>query len=204
MGRRTKRCLDLVGATTAFVLGAPVLVATAVAIRASMGGPVLFSQERAGRNGHPFKIYKFRTMSQARGPDGALLPDHERLTRVGAFVRSTSMDELPQLWNVLKGDMSLVGPRPLLLDYLPRYDVRQARRHELKPGMTALSALHGRNLMTWEEQLELDVWYVDHVSLALDLEIMAKTVGKVLKREGIAQDGRVTRDTFRGSAGSTA
>jgi lipopolysaccharide/colanic/teichoic acid biosynthesis glycosyltransferase len=204
MGRRAKRCLDVVGAASGLVLGAPILAATAAAIRLSMGGPVLFTQERAGLNGRPFRIYKFRTMSDARGPDGAPLPDDQRLTRVGRFVRSTSMDELPQLWNVLKGEMSLVGPRPLLLEYLPLYDARQARRHEVKPGITTWNAVNGRNAMSWEQQFEYDVWYVDHVSLALDLKILAKTVGKVLQREGITQDGRATRDRFRGTAASSA
>jgi lipopolysaccharide/colanic/teichoic acid biosynthesis glycosyltransferase len=204
MGRRAKRCLDVVGAASGLVLGAPILAATAAAIRVSMGGPVLFTQERAGLNGRPFRIYKFRTMSDARGPDGAPLPDDQRLTRVGRFVRSTSMDELPQLWNVLKGEMSLVGPRPLLLEYLPLYDARQARRHEVKPGITTWNAVNGRNAMSWEQQFEYDVWYVDHVSLALDLKILAKTVGKVLQREGITQDGRATRDRFRGTAASSA
>ncbi len=199
MGRRTKRWLDLAGAATGLVLGAPVFLATAAAIQASMGGPVLFTQERAGEGGRPFRILKFRTMSDARGPDGELLPDAERLTRVGKFVRSTSMDELPQLINVIRGEMSLVGPRPLLLDYLPLYDARQARRHEVKPGITTWNAVNGRNLMTWEQQFEMDVWYVEHASVTLDLQILVRTVGKVLQREGVTQDGRATRDRFRGS-----
>jgi lipopolysaccharide/colanic/teichoic acid biosynthesis glycosyltransferase len=199
MGRRTKRLLDVVGAATGLVLGAPALVATAAAIRLSMGGPVVFTQERAGLNGRPVRIYKFRTMSDARGPDGAPLPDDQRLTAVGRFVRSASLDELPQLWNVLKGEMSLVGPRPLLLDYLPLYDERQARRHDVKPGITTWNAVNGRNRMTWEQQFEMDVWYVEHQSLRLDLEILARTVGKVIARDGITQDGRATRDRFRGS-----
>jgi sugar transferase EpsL len=167
-------------------------------VRASMGAPVFFRQERPGLRGVPFRLWKFRTMSDARAPDGSLLPDDERLTAVGKFIRSTSLDELPQLLNVLKGEMSLVGPRPLLMRYLPRYSARQAKRHDMKPGITGLTAVRGRNALTWAEKFEFDVKYVEDWSLALDARILFETVGKVLKRGGVSSTGHVTMPEFMG------
>lgn len=189
-----KRMLDVVGASAGLVLFAPIVAATALAVRVSMGTPVVFRQARPGQYGKLFTILKFRTMTNS-ATDG---PDEARLTSVGRFLRSTSLDELPQLWNVLRGEMSLVGPRALLVEYLPLYTARHARRHEAKPGLTTWNAVNGRNSLTWEEQFEMDVWYVEHQSMALDLKIIAMTVGKVLKREGITQQGRATRDRFTG------
>lgn len=196
-----KRAVDLLGAATGLVLGAPAMAAAAVAIRATMGAPVLFRQQRPGLHGKPFGLYKFRTMTDARGPDGELLPDAERLTPVGRFIRSTSLDELPQLLNVLKGEMSLVGPRPLLMRYLPRYSPRQARRHEVKPGITGLAQVRGRNTLSWNEKFEFDVQYVDEWSLALDARILLETVGRVLKREGISSGAHATMPEFMGTEG---
>jgi lipopolysaccharide/colanic/teichoic acid biosynthesis glycosyltransferase len=193
--------VDLLGAATGLVLGAPAMAAAAVAIRATMGAPVLFRQQRPGLHGKPFGLYKFRTMTDARGPDGELLPDAERLTPVGRFIRSTSLDELPQLLNVLKGEMSLVGPRPLLMRYLPRYSPRQARRHEVKPGITGLAQVRGRNTLSWNEKFEFDVQYVDEWSLALDARILLETVGRVLKREGISSGAHATMPEFMGTEG---
>jgi lipopolysaccharide/colanic/teichoic acid biosynthesis glycosyltransferase len=169
------------------------------AVRQSMGSPVLFRQVRPGYLGRPFRMYKFRTMRDARRPDGRPLPDVERLTAFGKFLRSTSLDELPELWNVLKGDMSLVGPRPLLPDYLPLYSHEQARRHDVKPGITGWAQVNGRNAIGWEEKLALDVWYVDHRSLPLDLRILFLTLKKVFLREGIDQGEGVTMERFRGT-----
>jgi lipopolysaccharide/colanic/teichoic acid biosynthesis glycosyltransferase len=163
-----------------------------------MGKPILFRQERIGAKGKPFTILKFRTMTMKRDNDGHLLPDALRLTRFGRFLRGSSLDELPELLNVLKGDMSLVGPRPLLMQYLDRYTPEQARRHEVKPGITGWAQVHGRNALTWEEKFTLDVWYVDHCSLSLDLRILLLTLWKVLKREGISQEGSATMTEFMG------
>jgi lipopolysaccharide/colanic/teichoic acid biosynthesis glycosyltransferase len=196
-----KAGLDRAAAAAGLVLLAPVLLATAGAIRATMGPPVLFRQERPGRGGRPFRVAKFRTMREARGPDGSPLPDAERLTRLGRFLRATSLDELPQLWNVLEGDLSLVGPRPLLVEYLPRYTPEQARRHEVLPGITGWAQVNGRNALTWEEKFALDVWYVDHWSLALDLRILATTMLRVLRREGISSEGHATMPEFTGTRG---
>ena len=176
-----------------------VLVVLAVLVRWKLGSPVLFFQYRPGQGGRLFKIVKFRTMIDARDASGQLLPDSERLTAFGRMLRSTSLDELPALWNVLKGEMSLVGPRPLLTEYLPLYTARQARRHEVRPGITGWAQVNGRNAIDWEQRLELDAWYVENRSLALDLKILWMTVGKVLKREDINQAGRATMDRFRGS-----
>lgn len=163
------------------------------------GLPVFFAQQRPGLHGKPFYIYKFRTMTNARDTNGQLLPDEQRLTRFGQFLRSTSLDELPELFNVLKGDMSLVGPRPLLMQYLERYTLEQARRHEVRPGITGWAQINGRNAITWEEKFKLDVWYVDNCSLWLDSKILALTIWKVLRREGISQQGQATMSEFLGT-----
>jgi lipopolysaccharide/colanic/teichoic acid biosynthesis glycosyltransferase len=198
-----KRAIDLSAAAVGLLLAAPVLVAAAVAIRVRLGRPVLFLQERPGLGGRPFRVVKFRTMREARGPDGQPLPDGERLTPLGRALRATSVDELPQLWNVLRGDVSLVGPRPLLMQYLPRYSPRQARRHEVLPGITGWAQVNGRNAISWEEKFDLDVWYVENWSLALDLRILALTVARVFRREGISRQGHATMPEFTGSAGKT-
>lgn len=195
---RIKRLIDVVGAAAGLALTGPAMAVAAVAVRVSMGAPVFFRQERPGLGGRPFRLWKFRTMSDARGPDGQLLPDEQRLTAVGQFIRSTSLDELPQLLNVLKGEMSLVGPRPLLMRYLPRYNARQAKRHDMKPGITGLTAVRGRNALTWAEKFEFDVQYVEQWSLALDARILLETVGKVLNRGGVSNQGHVTMPEFMG------
>jgi len=191
----TKRVLDVVGASVGLVAFAPVIAATAVAVRVVMGSPVLFRQVRPGLRGKLFTILKFRTMTTNTPGDQS---DEARLTKLGTFLRQTSLDELPQLWNVLRGEMSLVGPRALLVEYLPLYSPRHARRHDAKPGLTTWNAVNGRNSLTWEEQFEMDVWYVENQSLLLDLKIIAMTVWKVIKGEGVTQDGRATRDRFTG------
>lgn len=194
-----KRLLDLIVALTALIVLAPVLAVLALLVRAKLGAPVLFRQTRPGLHGKPFTLYKFRTMTDARDAQGNLLPDAERLTPFGRFLRSTSLDELPELWNVLKGDMSLVGPRPLLMQYLDRYTPEQARRHEVRPGITGWAQVNGRNALSWDEKFRLDVWYVDNMSLWLDLRIVALTVWKILKREGISQPGQATMEEFMGN-----
>jgi len=194
-----KRILDLAVALPGFFAVSPLLFLIALVIRLTQGKPVLFKQVRPGKDGKPFTIYKFRTMNNAIGPDGRLLPDEKRLTRLGKFLRATSLDELPELLNVLKGDMSIVGPRPLLMEYLDRYSPEQARRHEVKPGVTGWAQVNGRNALSWEEKFKLDVWYVDHWSPALDLKIIATTLIKVLKREGISAAGEATMPEFLGS-----
>lgn len=176
----------------------PVLAVVSVLVRRRLGSPVLFRQLRPGRHGHPFQLVKFRTMTDERGQDGELVPDEQRMTSFGAWLRSTSLDELPELLNVLRGNMSLVGPRPLLMEYLDRYTPEQARRHEVRPGLTGWSQVRGRNALSWEEKLALDVWYVDHWSLWLDLRILAETVVKVLARHGVAAHGHVTTPRFEG------
>ena len=191
-----KRGLDLLLTVPGLVIAAPILLAIAVLIRLRLGSPVLFRQSRPGLHGKPFVLLKFRTMTDQRGEDGELLPDGERLTRLGRYLRSTSLDELPELWNVLRGDMSLVGPRPLLLEYLPRYSPRQNRRHEVRPGVTGWSQVNGRNAPDWETRLEMDVWYVENRSLLLDLQILVRTVVTVLGREGINRDGHATAPKF--------
>ncbi len=180
------------------ILLSPVLLLTAICVRIAMGAPVFFRNERAGLNGRPFRLCKFRTMSDARDADGALLPDADRLTPFGAFLRSTSLDELPQLWNVVRGEMSLVGPRPLLTSYLDRYSPEQARRHETRPGITGWAQINGRNAIDWDDKFRFDVWYVDHVSLGLDLKILWSTLGKVVKREGISAENDATMPEFKG------
>lgn len=195
-----KRVIDIVGAASGLILLSPVIMLCAIAVARSMGRPVLFRQQRPGQGGRPFDMVKFRTMSDARGPDGRLLPDGERLTRVGRFLRSTSLDELPELWNVLVGDMSLVGPRPLLMAYLDRYTLGQARRHDVKPGVTGWAQVNGRNAISWEEKFALDTWYVDNQSLRLDLRILFATVMQVIRRKGINSAQAATMPEFLGSA----
>ena len=194
-----KRLLDVGAALVLLLLLAMPLVLLALVIRFRLGSPVLFRQRRPGLNGQPFEMVKFRTMTDARSPDGVLLPDAQRLTPLGRWLRATSLDELPELWNVLKGDMSLVGPRPLLMDYLPLYTPEQARRHECRPGITGWAQVNGRNAVDWVQRFELDVWYVDHQSLALDLRILWLTLRKVWQREGISADGEATMAKFKGN-----
>lgn len=193
-----KRLLDLLLATLALVLlGVPLLILVWL-VRRRLGRPVFFRQTRPGLRGKPFQMVKFRTMTDARGPDGQLLPDAQRLTPFGRFLRASSLDELPELWNVLKGDMSLVGPRPLLMEYLPLYSPEQARRHEVRPGITGWAQVNGRNALSWDEKFKLDVWYVDHRSVWLDIRILWLTVKKVLVREGISAQGEATMPKFTG------
>ncbi|MGN5352847.1 sugar transferase [Ralstonia sp. L16] len=194
-----KRCFDVLVAVVALLILALPLLALALLVRIKLGKPVLFAQIRPGMHGKPFRMVKFRTMTDARGPDGALLPDAERLPSFGRFLRATSLDELPELWNVLKGDMSLVGPRPLLMEYLPLYSTEQARRHDVRPGVTGWAQINGRNALSWEEKFELDVWYVAHQSFALDIKILWRTARKVLVREGISAAGEATMSRFTGS-----
>ncbi|HEY7107409.1 MAG TPA: sugar transferase [Acidimicrobiia bacterium] len=194
-----KRVIDVVGAAVALVVLSPLLAVVAVLVRLRMGSPVLFRQDRPGLGGRPFQLVKFRTMNDRRGPDGALLPDAERLTGLGRWLRRTSIDELPELLNVLRGDMSLVGPRPLLMEYLPLYTPEQARRHEVRPGVTGWAQVNGRNAVSWEDKFALDVWYVDHRSTKLDVEIVAKTVRQVVGGHGVSAPGHVTIEPFRGS-----
>lgn len=198
--RIAKRALDIAGATAGLVATAPLTVPAALAIRATMGSPVLFVQARPGLHGEAFDMMKFRTMRHLRPGEDMLASDADRITRLGQFLRSTSIDELPALLNVLKGDMSLVGPRPLLMRYLDRYTPEQARRHDVKPGITGWAAVNGRNLLSWNEKFELDVWYVDKASMALDLKIIALTILKVCKREGISSEGMATMPEFMGEA----
>jgi lipopolysaccharide/colanic/teichoic acid biosynthesis glycosyltransferase len=192
--RRLKAVIDRVVAAAALIVAAPVLALVAVAVRTGLGRPVLFRQVRPGLGGRPFALVKFRTMREGSGSDG------ERLTRLGRFLRACSLDELPELWNVLRGEMSLVGPRPLLAHYLDRYTPEQSRRHLVRPGITGWAQVHGRNAISWDERLALDVWYVDHWSLALDARILARTVGIVLARRGITAAGTDSMPEFRGSA----
>jgi len=193
-----KRWIDVAVAVSVLAAGAPVLAATAMAVWADVGRPLLFRQRRVGLGGRVFELVKFRTMKDAVDRDGRPLPDGERLTAVGRFLRAASLDELPQLVNVLRGDMSLVGPRPLLVEYLARYSPTQARRHEVKPGITGLAQVEGRNGLSWPEKLALDVFYVDHHSVALDLKILARTVVTVLRRDGISAAGAATMPVFQG------
>ena len=194
-----KRVLDLALTIPVLIPLAPVMAALALLVRLKLGSPVLFRQQRPGKGGRPFTLLKFRTMTGARDADGNILPDADRLTRFGRFLRSVSLDELPELFNVLKGEMSLVGPRPLLMEYLDRYSPEQARRYEVIPGITGWAQVNGRNATTWERRFRLDVWYVDNLSLRLDLQIIALTVWKALKREGVSQPGQATMEAFMGS-----
>lgn len=194
-----KRLFDIVVSAGALLVLALPLLVVIVMVRCKLGSPVFFTQVRPGMQGNPFKMIKFRSMTSERGPDGNLLPDEVRLTGLGRFLRSTSIDELPELWNVLKGDMSLVGPRPLLMEYLPLYSPEQARRHEVRPGVTGWAQVNGRNAISWEDKFKLDVWYVDNQSFWLDIKIILMTIKKVVVREGIAAEGEATMSKFTGS-----
>jgi len=194
-----KRCLDFILALILLVLFSPIMVVLALLIRLNMGGPVIFRQLRPGLHGRPFYLYKFRTMTDRVDERGKLLEDEKRLTPLGSKIRRYSLDELPQLFNVLKGELSFVGPRPLLMAYLERYNEEQARRHEVKPGITGWAQVNGRNAVNWEERFALDVWYVDNRSLALDIKILGLTLIKVLKAEGISSEGSATMPEFMGS-----
>ena len=193
-----KRLFDITAALAALLLLALPLALLTWQVRRKLGSPAFFRQVRPGMHGQPFEMVKFRTMTDARGADGALLPDADRLTPFGRFLRASSLDELPELWNVLKGEMSLVGPRPLLMEYLPLYSPQQARRHEVRPGITGWAQVNGRNALGWDDKFKLDVWYVDHRSLWLDIKILWLTVKKVLVREGISAAGEATMPRFTG------
>ena len=196
--RLIKSILDRLVAAIALLIFSPILLSVAIAIYIRMGSPIFFTQPRPGKDGDIFTFYKFRTMTDDHDADGNLLPDEKRLTALGQFLRKTSLDELPQLWNVLKGDMSFVGPRPLLVKYLALYNPGQARRHEVKPGITGWVQVNGRNTLSWEEKFQLDIWYVEHWSLWLDLKILFLTIIKVILREGISQEGYATMPEFTG------
>jgi lipopolysaccharide/colanic/teichoic acid biosynthesis glycosyltransferase len=196
-----KRVFDLALAVPGVVAASPLLAALALGVRCSLGRPVLFAQERPGLRGRPFRLYKFRTMRDASGPDGRPLPDEARLTAFGRLLRASSLDELPELINVIKGEMSLVGPRPLLMRYLPRYSPEQARRHEVRPGITGWAQVNGRNALSWRDKFALDVWYVDHGGLWLDARILALTLWRVVRREGISAEGHATMPEFDPSRG---
>lgn len=194
-----KRALDVLGAPIGLIVFSPILIIISLKIHREMGSPVLFRQTRPGRHGKPFQMIKFRTMRDAVDTDGRPLPDAERLTKLGQFLRSSSLDELPELWNVLKGEMSIVGPRPLLMEYLPLYSEEQARRHEVRPGVSGWAQVNGRNAISWDEKFALDVWYVDNRSLWLDLKIIWLTIRKVIKRDGISAAGEATMPKFTGN-----
>lgn len=193
-----KRFFDIFASSLGLILLSPIILFLILLIAVNIGRPVFFVQERPGKNGNIFKMVKFRTMTDARDPEGVLLPDAQRMTKFGTFLRSSSLDELPELWNVLKGHMSIVGPRPLLTRYLPLYTARQNRRHELRPGITGLAQVSGRNALSWNQKFDLDVWYVDNQSFLLDLKIIFLTFRKVLDRDGISQEGEATAQEFRG------
>lgn len=194
-----KRSMDIIVAATVLALFSPLLLVIALVVFLDVGRPVLFRHIRPGLHGKPFALVKFRTMKDLRDSNGRPLANERRLTRVGRILRASSLDELPELWNVLKGDMSLIGPRPLLVDYLPIYTATQSRRHEVRPGMTGWAQVNGRNMVSWEERFEMDVWYVDNRTLWLDIQILAMTIGKVLSREGISVPGKATIDRFKAS-----
>ncbi len=193
-----KRLLDIVGALVGLFLFAPLLVIVAFLVRRNLGTPVLFRHTRPGLQGRPFQMLKFRSMRDAFGPDGQALPDEQRLTRFGRWLRASSLDELPELWNVLRGDMSLIGPRPLLMEYLELYTPEQARRHEMRPGITGWAQVNGRNAISWEDKFKLDVWYVEHQSFLLDMRILWLTLWRVLRRGGISAVGEATTSRFTG------
>ena len=194
-----KRLIDILFSLSLMILLMPLLLVMTILVMCRMGPPVFFCQSRPGLNSKYFRMYKFRTMGDAHDKNGKLLPDSERLTNFGRFLRSTSLDEFPELWNVLKGDMSLVGPRPLLIDYLPLYTPHQTRRHEVRPGITGWAQVNGRNALSWEEKFNLDVWYVDNQSLWLDIKILIMTIKKVILRDGISGAGEATMSKFTGS-----
>jgi len=194
-----KKLFDIAISASIIIVTSPILIGSMVLIYIYMGSPILFIQNRPGKNGIVFPFFKFRTMTQEKDTKGALLPDKYRLTRIGKFLRKTSIDELPSMWNVLRGDMSIVGPRPLLMEYLGRYSKEQARRHETKPGITGWAQVNGRNTISWEEKFKLDVWYVDNKSFWLDIKILLMSIWKVLNGEGISQPGHVTMEKFRGN-----
>lgn len=197
--RFVKRCLDFLLSLAALIILSPVLLLVAILVRCKLGSPILFKQERPGLHEKIFCMYKFRTMTDAKDADGNLLPDEVRLTKFGKLLRSTSLDELPELFNILKGDMAIVGPRPLLVQYLPRYSERQHHRHDVRPGFTGLAQVNGRNSISWQEKFEWDVKYVEQVSFLMDVKIIAKTVGVVLKRDGISSETSATMEEFRGN-----
>ena len=199
-----KRLMDIVIAVAALIILSPLIAIVALLVRTKLGSPILFRQERPGLKGAPFTLIKFRTMVDARDESGALRPDSERMTDFGRWLRSTSIDELPELWNVLKGDMSMVGPRPLLMHYLPLYSAEQARRHDVRPGITGWAQINGRNAISWDQKFALDVWYVDHQNLALDARILAASLKSVFSRHGISADGEATMPEFTGAAQSNA
>ena len=201
---KLKRAFDLAVTASGIIVWGPLIAVLAAIVRARLGAPVLFKQQRPGLRRQPFLIFKFRTMTDARDAQGRPLPDELRLTRFGRWLRSTSLDELPALWNVMRGEMSLVGPRPLLMQYLGRYTAEQARRHEVPPGITGWAQVNGRNAVSWEEKFRLDVWYVDHRSFWLDLKILGMTFWKTIRREGISQSGQATMEEFMGSAEKAA
>ena len=194
-----KRAFDIAASTSALVLLSPVLAITAHKVKKELGSPVLFRQTRPGLHGRPFEMIKFRTMKDATDKAGNALPDSERLTEFGKKLRASSLDELPELWNVLKGDMSLVGPRPLLMEYLPLYSAEQAKRHKVRPGVTGYAQVNGRNSLSWEDKFKLDTWYVEHQSFLLDLKILLKTVKKVIIKDGISAEGEATMTKFTGT-----
>jgi lipopolysaccharide/colanic/teichoic acid biosynthesis glycosyltransferase len=194
-----KRLLDIIIASTALILLSPLYVFVAYKVKKNLGSPVLFRQVRPGLHGKPFEMIKFRTMKDAVDANGQPLPDSERLTAFGKMLRSTSLDEMPELWNVIKGDMSIVGPRPLLTEYLPLYNEEQAKRHNVRPGMTGYAQVNGRNAIGWEEKFKLDTWYVEHQSTLLDFKIMFKTVHKVLAKDDISAEGEATMTRFTGT-----
>lgn len=194
-----KRAFDIAASTSALVVLSPVLAITAYKVKKELGSPVLFRQTRPGLHGKPFEMIKFRTMKDATDEEGNALPDSERLTEFGKKLRASSLDELPELWNVLKGDMSLVGPRPLLIEYLPLYNAEQAKRHNVRPGVTGYAQVNGRNSLSWEDKFKLDTWYVEHQSLWLDMKILLKTVKKVIIKDGISAEGEATMTKFTGT-----
>ena len=194
-----KRAFDIAASTSALVVLSPVLAITAYKVKKELGSPVLFRQTRPGLHGKPFEMIKFRTMKDATDKAGNALPDSERLTEFGKKLRASSLDELPELWNVLKGDMSLVGPRPLLMEYLPLYNAEQAKRHNVRPGVTGYAQVNGRNSLSWEDKFKLDTWYVEHQSFLLDMKILLKTVKKVIIKDGISAEGEATMTKFTGT-----
>lgn len=194
-----KRALDFLCSLIAIVVLVPILLILTILVRIKISKPIIFEQERPGKDGKIFKLYKFRTMTNAKDENGNLLPDEQRLTKFGKILRSTSLDELPELFNILKGDMSIVGPRPLLVEYLPLYNEEQKHRHDVRPGLTGLAQISGRNAITWEEKFEKDIEYVHNISFIGDIKIIIKTAIKVFKREGISQEGNATMEKFRGT-----